>query len=462
MDVRVQAGRARSGRGTPALLHRDERCIDFGVRRFRLSPGSQREILETAASAFLTGYNTAIRRSAADLAGRLSELGEAQRGHALEGAGMGATVLDLLTVGRGRRLRALLEGPGRGHPHLVLAGAGRGYASLRRRPSRLGRLGRSLPGGHITHPALRWLAWDGYGCHRGFFRSDATIGGQRLPRRLSAEQRALFDQGVGRSIWFHECADPDGVALRIAEFTPGRRGDLWSGAALAATYTGGADVADLGRLASLSGEHRADVAHGSALACAARAHAGLIPAHTAAAAHALTGALAEEASGWVATALGRLGPAAASPGGYRLWRQEVCDLWTGYRSHGEDQAAELPGGASAEAGSSTWDAGAGFPAYVPAQPGAPAQASREPVAVPGASAEAAQRRVSVPGAPVQAAHQRARVPGAPAEAARERVSMPGAPAEAARERVSMPGAPAEAAHQPVPVPGTAHREEHRR
>jgi hypothetical protein len=352
--------------------------------------------------AFLSGYNTAIRRSAGDLAARLSELGEVQRGHALEGAGMAATVLDLLTLGRGRRVRALLEGPGRGHPHLVLAGAGRGYASLHRRPSRLTR---ALPGGQVTHPALRWLAWDGYGFHRGFFRSDATIGGQRLPRRLSTEQRALFDQGVGRSIWFHECADPDGVALRIAEFAPGRRGDLWSGAGLAATYTGGADVADLGRLAEAAGEHRADLAHGSALACAARTHAGLVPAHTAAAAHALTGALAEEASGWVATALGRLGPSAASPGGYRLWRQEVCDLWTSYRSPGEDAAADLPGSAPAGAGRGERQPAAGFRSYVPAQPGARAEG---------------------------------------------------------REPVTVPGAPAEAAHQPVPMRGAAHREDHRR
>ena len=327
---------------------------------------------------------------------------------------MGATVLDLLTLGHGRRLRALLDGPGRGHPHLVLAGAGRGYASLHRRP---GRLARAVPGGQVTHPALRWLVWDGYGFHRGFFRSDATIGGQRLPRRLTAEQRALFDQGVGRSIWFHECADPDGVALRIAEFAPARRGDLWSGAALAATYTGGADVADLGRLAEAAGEHRADLAHGSALACAARAHAGLIPAHTGAAAHALTGALAEEASGWVATALARLGPAAASAGGYRLWRQEVCDLWTGYRSPGEDPAAQRPGdvqagaqagaqaGTPAGAGLDGWETADGFPAYVPVPPGAPAGA-REPVSVPGAPAEAAQRPVPVPGAAHSEDHRR--------------------------------------------------------
>ena len=132
-------------------------------------------------------------------------------------------------------------GPARG-PDLVLAGAGRGYASLHRRPSKLVH---ALPADRAIHPALRWLAWDGYGFQRAFFAADQTIGAQRTPRRLTGEQSLLFDQGVGRALWYHECADPDGTALRIAEFDPSRRPALWSGVGLAATYTGGADVADL-------------------------------------------------------------------------------------------------------------------------------------------------------------------------------------------------------------------------
>ncbi|HEX4060315.1 MAG TPA: DUF1702 family protein [Streptosporangiaceae bacterium] len=387
----MAAERAGSGRRITSFLRRDERQVDFGVRRFRLSTGSQREILETASRAFLTGFNATVSASApADLAARLEELGEHQRGHALEGAGMAAAMLDALTLRRGRRLRALLSGPGRGYPQLVLSGAGRGYASLHRRPSRLVR---SLPADRVTNPALRWFAWDGYGFHRGFFTSDETIGGQRQPRRLTAEQRSLFDQGVGRSLWFHECADPDGVALRIAEFAQARRADLWCGAGLAATYTGGADVADLGRLAVLAGQYRPDLACGAALACAARTHAGLTPAHTGAAAHALTGALAEEASGWVATALRGLGLKAASPGGYLLWREQISDLWTAYRG-----PAELTSYASGEmlaagrgqdrfgsssvargqdafgasvAGLESLDAASEFASYVPAQTAAP-------------------------------------------------------------------------------------------
>ena len=319
---------------------------------------------------------------------------------------MAAAVLDALTPGRNKRLRALLAGPGRGYPQLVLTGAGRGYASLHRRPSRLIR---RLPADRVTNPALRWFAWDGYGFHRAFFTSDETIGRQRQPRRLTAEQRSLFDQGVGRALWFHECADPDGVALRIAEFEPARRADLWCGAGLAATYTGGADVADLGRLALLAGSHRADLACGAALACAARTHAGLTPAHTGAAAHALTGALAEEASGWVATVLNGLGHRAASPGGYRIWREQVCELWTAYRGP-SDPDVDRPAAAGVSAGTgrpfvstgpantgpantgpantgpANWDVSQEFGPYVPAQ-------AREamPVPVPPGTARTAER-----------------------------------------------------------------------
>ena len=294
---------------------------------------------------------------------------------------MAVTMLDLLRCGRGRRLRALLAGPGASHPYLVLAGAGRGYAALRRRPRRPGRFPQAGPG---THPALYWLTWNGYGFHRAFYDADATIGDQRAPRRLTAEQRLLFDQGVGRALWFHEGADPDGVALRIAEFLPSRHAALWSGAGLAATYTGGADVADLGRLAALAGEHRPSLAHGAALACAARTHAGAVPPHTAAAAHALTGALAGEAGDWVTTALDQIGEQATGTGGYLLWHDAVRDLGRSYHGPVAQPAPPSgsrrpahgsgPGAAADPADLASWD----LTRYIPAQAAeadAPAQAA---------------------------------------------------------------------------------------
>jgi hypothetical protein len=120
----------------------------------------------------------------------------------------------------------------------------------------------------------------------------------------------------------------------------------------------------------LAGQHGGDLAHGAALACAARTHAGLIPAHTAAAAHALTGALAEEASGWVASGLGRIGQSAAGPGGYQAWRQEICGLWAAFRAPGDMQGTLAGAGRAGGVDDDTadlaaWDVTADDP-YVPA------------------------------------------------------------------------------------------------
>jgi hypothetical protein len=84
----------------------------------------------------------------------------------------------------------------------------------------------------------------------------------------------------------------------------------------------------------------------------------------AAVAHALTGALTAEASGWVAPGLAKPGHQAASPGGYQGWRQEIRDLWQVYRGPAGEIA--LPGrddldDAEADtAGLGTWDASPGL------------------------------------------------------------------------------------------------------
>jgi len=109
----------------------------------------------------------------------------------------------------------------------VHVGIGWAYARLRLRPGK---------GSPAADPLLRWLAWDGFGFHQGFWHADRVIGGQRVERGLPPDTRAVRDQGLGRALWFHECAEPDGIALRIAEFGPDRRADLWSGIGLAATY----------------------------------------------------------------------------------------------------------------------------------------------------------------------------------------------------------------------------------
>src|SRR5262249_43750809 len=150
-----------------------------------------------------------------------------ERGFAFEGAAMASALLDLLALGRGRRLEGLLRGPGAAHVYMVHVGAGWALARLRRRPwSRL----------HGLDPLLGWLSVDGYGFHQGFFAWERFVRRQEEPRRLSAYARRAFDQGLGRSLWFVHGADVERIASSVKSFSVRRRGDLWSGVGLAATY----------------------------------------------------------------------------------------------------------------------------------------------------------------------------------------------------------------------------------
>ncbi|MCE6996134.1 DUF1702 family protein [Saccharothrix sp. S26] len=301
------------------LLSVDPGQVDFGRRRFRLRAGPARGVLESAARAFLSGLNAVLDGCTVDrLAGRIGEVDPELRGFACEGAGMGCALLDLVTFGRGRRVAELLTGPGSAHPHLVHVGIGWAYALLRLRP---------VVGLPTVDPLLRWLSWDGFGFHQGFFHADRAIGRARVGLGLPPGVRAVRDQGLGRALWFHECADPEGVALRIAEFPPDRRADLWSGVGLAATYAGGADAGEMSRLVELAGRHRRWLAQGCAFACKARHVGAVVPAHTDKAAELLAGVSVAEAAGWTDRALAALGERPVTLVQYGRWRAETGRQW---------------------------------------------------------------------------------------------------------------------------------------
>jgi hypothetical protein len=237
---------------------------------------------------------------------------------------MGCALLDLLTLSHGRRVRELLEGPGADYPHLVHVGAGWAFGRLRLRP---------WLGLRAGEPLLHWLAWDGFGFYQGFFDSDRVVAGQRVERGLAPGQRAVRDQGLGRCLWFHECAEPEALGLRVVEFPPWRRADLWSGIGLAAVYAGGADQDELCALVEAAGDHRAHLAQGAAFACAARLRARTpLPEHCGTAALALTGVPAQTAADWTHTALLGLGPAPHTEEHYRLWRAGIRRLWTDHHA----------------------------------------------------------------------------------------------------------------------------------
>src|SRR2546423_7279140 len=318
-------GRRMWARAVGRRLRQDLGEADFGRRRFRLRGGPARERLEDSARTFLEGFNEAVAGPGGDrLAEALAAIGEEFRGFAYEGAAMGCALAYLVTLSGGRRLRTLMEGPGEAFPHLVHVGAGWAFARLRLRPWKALRAG---------DPLLRWLALDGFGFHQAFFHADRVVGGQDIEPGLTGVRRQVRDQGVGRALWFHECADPEGVALRIAEFPAVRRPDLWAGIGLAATYAGGCTDEELVALSAAAAPHRAHLAQGSVFAAAARVRSGLpLPAHCRSGARLLADADARTAAGWADAALP--GPGTPPDGAaYQAWRAGIRQSWARHSGH---------------------------------------------------------------------------------------------------------------------------------
>ncbi|OLT29963.1 enediyne biosynthesis protein [Nocardiopsis sp. CNR-923] len=293
------------------------------VSRRGFHPGepNDRHMIETVGGTFLTGYGHAVETGDPERVVPLLRGTPARfRGFAHEGAAMGFTVLDALTL-RGTRLTAYLDGPGR--PHVYMAHVGAGWA--------LARLPRPLwPRADRFDPLLRWLVLDGYGFHEAYFRTDRTVRRRRVddrPARWSGHPdyapRAI-DQGIGRALWFVACADPVRAADLVEGFPVGRRADLYAGVGLAAAYAGGGDD----RLAALrerAGEHTRWLAQGGAFAAEARVRAGLEVPHVATATEILCGLTPERAARLARETRPASGTAEGPVPAYEVWRTRLAE-----------------------------------------------------------------------------------------------------------------------------------------
>jgi hypothetical protein len=267
----------------------------LGKRGFHIKNPAAQELLEKVGVTFLAGYAYAVEASTPAAAEeRLEGIQPRFRGFAYEGAAMGFAMLSALPFGGRRNLTGFLAG--RGDRHIYMAYAGMGWAMARLPRFRWS----AIP---ATDPLLRWLLLDGYGFHQAYFHTKRYVHEQFQspgfgwpadgPQAYSA--RAI-DQGIGRALWFVGGTEAELVAMMIEKFPAHRRSDLYSGAGLAATYAGGVDEAELRALAKRAGDHRAQVAQGSAFAAEARVRAGLVVPHTRLATKVLCGMTPEEAA----------------------------------------------------------------------------------------------------------------------------------------------------------------------
>jgi SagB-type dehydrogenase family enzyme len=250
----------------------DQSEATFAKRGFTAPDATRQANIEKVGSIFLEGFEYGMAGlSLSAVESSLETVEPAFRGFAYEGCTMALAVRDGIRPAGRHWVRDLLAS--RGANHIYMAYIGVGWAM-----ARLPRLRWRAIEPH--DPLLRWLALDGYGFHQAYFRTKQYVWQQHqapIPGWEPAgyANRAV-DQGIGRALWFVNGSDVQGVATTIEAFPRSRRGDLWSGAALASVYAGGADAGELSDMVRLAGQYRSHAAQGAAFAAKARLLAGLV------------------------------------------------------------------------------------------------------------------------------------------------------------------------------------------
>ncbi|WP_396897614.1 DUF1702 family protein [Nocardia colli] len=316
----------KRGARIPAVIRRrmmiPVRAMDFEVRGFRSTDPDLRARLEGVCSSLLAGYNPVMRYGVPEPLEEIEKLDPDMRGFAYEGAAIACAMLDVLTLSRGRNVPTLLSSPTAQHyPQLTAIGIGLGLAQLRK--SGWGGLG-EVDG---LDPLVRWMAVDGRGFWGSFFHTTKYLATKRTAHPVQSLAEQVMDQGVGRSLWFVECADVPALGRRVSTFHPSRHADLWAGIGLAACYAGGADDAGLAQIIELSGEHRAQLAIGAATPSRARVLSGSIPVFAEQATKAFTGVDVKTAAGWETDAIREVGPHADTVADYLRMRELVRRSW---------------------------------------------------------------------------------------------------------------------------------------
>lgn len=252
---------------------------------------------------------------------RLNEVEPEWRGFAYEGVGLGFTVFDYFFPWR-KRIQALVRGPGA--PYIIPIYIGVGLAIGRIGGFRLESFMKRL-----ENPAFRWMVVDGYGFYKGFFSRRRYLQEQTVPAHLSPYARRVFDQGLGRSIWFVCGENIDQVVATIAAFPVARQADIWSGAGFACAYAGSfMERQDLERLRSLAGSYKPQLAVAGTLAAKRRHGFGHITPQTELACQVFCGLSGELAAGVANEALQAL-PAETVEPAHQLWRAKIEAHFTG-------------------------------------------------------------------------------------------------------------------------------------
>lgn len=314
MHTHGTAGVSLLGQARRRFLGLSPAEASFARRGFLVREESARHRLEQIGTTFLSGYHAALEETEfVRLARRLANVEADLQGFAFEGAAMGLALLDCVTPWRKDRWRTFTERLAQPHSYMMHVGLGWALARLRRCVT---------PHLDQLDPLLGWLVVDGYGFHEGYFGWPRYVERRATHARLEGYELRVFDQGLGRSMWFVKGADVAAIASAINAFSSTRRDDLWSGVGLACAYAGGCGRAAMESLRAAAKEHLPALAQGVAFAAKTRHRAANLNSHTETACRLICGHSAEEAAAITDAALEDVRAEGELPA-FEVWRRRI-------------------------------------------------------------------------------------------------------------------------------------------
>ncbi|QLE58164.1 DUF1702 family protein [Nostoc sp. TCL26-01] len=236
-----------------------------------ISPGVQQRMRQIRGT-LIQGFQMAIAHDNPEaIISQLGNIDDELRGFACEGVGMGLTQRDLVAPSQHNRVESFITATHTAYEHFVYVGVG---LMLGKTPLPL------EPYLSQLNPERAWLVIDGYGFQHGLSHWEKYLDNFAIPEHLSGYACRVFDQGMGRSIWFVDGADPIHIAQTIAAFPTTRQADLWGGIGFVCTYSGGAERATLEALKEAAGTYQFALIQGSAFAAKSRQKIGSYSAHS--------------------------------------------------------------------------------------------------------------------------------------------------------------------------------------
>jgi len=213
-------------------------------------------------TAYIQGYQVAITTEELDtIIPKLNTVATDLLGFTLEGVGTGLAQKDMLAPATQSRLEAFVDGPGAIYENFLYVGLGLilGKKRLPMEP-------------YLNSLSLirSWLVLDGYGFQHGFTHWQEYLQGQPIPEQISGYACEVFDQGMGRSIWFIEGTNVTRVTQTISAFPPDRQINLWGGVGYACAYAGGVSLSTLEALSTAAGSYRSILQKTAAIAAKSR------------------------------------------------------------------------------------------------------------------------------------------------------------------------------------------------